>query len=123
MRRLCPRHACSNRDPRTPRGNAYVAIALPDEPLLLRLLDATSVVNHIDRAVQWSVTCSASFTLSVTGSTVAFAVPSADHTDRLPIERAAALYIFNCQSLSPVSAFQWHEREADEIEIVAELRQ
>ncbi len=46
--------ATSNaRNPKAPQGNAYVAFALPDNPLQLRAHHATAAVKDIDRAVRW----------------------------------------------------------------------
>jgi catechol 2,3-dioxygenase-like lactoylglutathione lyase family enzyme len=41
------------RNPKAPQGNAYVAFALPDNPLQLRAHHATAAVKDIDRAVRW----------------------------------------------------------------------
>jgi len=46
--------ATSNaRNPKAPQGNAYVAFALPDNPLQLKAHHATATVKDIDRAVRW----------------------------------------------------------------------
>jgi quinoprotein glucose dehydrogenase len=46
--------ATSNaRNPKAVQGNAYVAFALPDNPLRLKAHHATALVKDIDRAVRW----------------------------------------------------------------------